>query len=86
MLWFGQLYAASRRLALGVAPVAAGVVLELLQALTSTRSSGPLEILANLAGLISGCLLGRTCLATALQAVKKNSPGALPQAAHRATR
>ena len=58
MFWWAQLYTASRqRLALGVAFVLLGIVIELLQGLTASRQADVLDALANTVGILLGWLI-----------------------------
>ncbi len=71
MLWFLQLCPVSRRPIIALGLVALGILLELLQGLTPDRSPGYLDIVANMAGVMLGWLLGKTRLSRALEAVDK---------------
>jgi len=71
MLWFLQLYPASRRPIIALSFIAMGTLLEDLQAFTSDRTPGYLDVAANIAGVMLGWLVGKTRLSKALEAVER---------------
>ncbi len=71
MWWFLQLYPATRRAALAVGLIAMGILLEVLQGITLDRTPGYLDVLANIAGVLLGWLLGKTPLSRALEIVER---------------
>ncbi len=71
MLWFLQLYPASRRPIIALSLIAMGAVLEVLQGFTPDRSPGYTDAVANTVGVMLGWSLGKTRLSRALEAVDK---------------
>ncbi len=75
MLWFLQLYPASRRPIIALSLIAMGVLLEVLQGFTPDRSPGYTDAVANIVGVMLGWSLGKTRLSRALEAVDKTIAG-----------
>lgn len=67
MLWFLQLYPISRRPLIAILFVAMGVLIEVLQGFTPTRSTEYTDMVANTSGVMLGWMLGRTRLSEMLE-------------------
>ena len=67
MLWFGFVYMQGRNyLRIGVGLIVVGVTLELIQGVIGYRSMEYFDMVSNALGVISGWLLARTRISTAL--------------------
>lgn len=67
MLWFGFVYMQGRNyLRIGVGLIVMGVTLELIQGVIGYRSMEYFDMVSNALGVISGWLLARTRISTAL--------------------
>ena len=62
MAWFGGLYPRSSQVWVGLGLVALGVLLDLLQGLTPTRTLDPTDMAANALGVLLGLALSLTIL------------------------
>ena len=71
MIWFAGFYERRRHWMIGVLLALFGVGLDLLQALTRTRSFDIADILANLVGIAVGLLLARFLLGGWCQRVER---------------
>ena len=70
MLWFLQLYSASRRPFIALSLIGMGILLEILQGFTPDRDPDYLDAVANTAGVLLAWLLGKTRLSKTLAAVE----------------
>lgn len=76
MLWYAQLFAAwPRRIAIGAALCAFGVLLEYLQGMTGYRTYAVADMRDNAIGVALGLALAGTALARGLRALEKMVSG-----------
>jgi len=70
MAWFGGMFRRASQLWIGVALVALGGVIEVLQGLTPTRTPDVLDLLADTVGVLIGLALSLTILARWCQRIE----------------
>ena len=71
-VWFGFIYLPGKRyISVGLAFIAMGVILELLQGIMGGRTAEYLDLLASTSGVIIGWLLARTHFAEALVYIER---------------
>jgi VanZ family protein len=71
MVWFGQLHAGARdRVSTAASLVGLGIAIELLQTLVPPRDCSLLDMATNAAGVAAGCLVLRTRIGSAMDAVE----------------
>ena len=74
MAWFGGMFQRARQLWIGLALVALGGILELLQGLTPSRTPDVTDLLADSVGVLIGLALSLTALNAWCQRIETRFP------------